>query len=233
VRGYLFDRLGGGFLAGKIAIDFDAAAFAALKNHTVLSDPSVRVDFTVSNGALLLLPGVPPLVGVEASGVVTGNTTSLTITRGAIEDMEITKLAPPTADVKRFEDNNATVAAFVAGQVQAIAGPQAEVPFLDDPTPCQQEILGAGLQQAQTLASEVFQLFLDPRRPAAAEFAPPHPQRRGGGELHQNPVADPERLLAAGGQPGFRRRIAAVVVKQRHQHAGVEVEASRRGFHGS
>ncbi len=85
VRGYLFDRLGGGSLAGKIAIDFDAAAFAALKNHTVLSDPSVRVDFTVSNGALLLLPGVPPLVGVEASGVVTGNTTSLTITRGAIE----------------------------------------------------------------------------------------------------------------------------------------------------
>jgi polar amino acid transport system substrate-binding protein len=43
------------------------------------------------------------------------------VTRGAIEDMELTKLAPASADVKRFEDNNATVSAFVSGQVQAIA----------------------------------------------------------------------------------------------------------------
>ena len=41
------------------------------------------------------------------------------MTRGAIEDMELTKIAPPTADIKRFEDNNATVSAFVSGQVQA------------------------------------------------------------------------------------------------------------------
>jgi hypothetical protein len=35
--------------------------------------------------------------------------------------MELTKLAPATADIKRFEDNNTTVSAFVSGQVQAIA----------------------------------------------------------------------------------------------------------------
>ncbi|RZS52159.1 transporter substrate-binding domain-containing protein [Sphaerotilus mobilis] len=46
---------------------------------------------------------------------------SVGVTRGAIEDMELTKLAPATADIKRFEDNNATVSAFVAGQVQVIA----------------------------------------------------------------------------------------------------------------
>jgi polar amino acid transport system substrate-binding protein len=43
------------------------------------------------------------------------------VTRGAIEDMELTKIAPASADIKRFEDNNATVSAFVSGQVQAIA----------------------------------------------------------------------------------------------------------------
>jgi polar amino acid transport system substrate-binding protein len=43
------------------------------------------------------------------------------VTRGAIEDMELGKIAPATADLKRFEDNNATVSAFVSGQVQAIA----------------------------------------------------------------------------------------------------------------
>ena len=46
---------------------------------------------------------------------------SIGVTRGAIEDQELTKLAPPTADVKRFEDNNATVSAFVSGQTQLIA----------------------------------------------------------------------------------------------------------------
>jgi polar amino acid transport system substrate-binding protein len=46
---------------------------------------------------------------------------SVAVTRGAIEDQELTKVAPPTADIKRFEDNNATVSAFVSGQTQLIA----------------------------------------------------------------------------------------------------------------
>lgn len=43
------------------------------------------------------------------------------VTRGAIEDQELSKLAPADVTIKRFEDNNATVAAFVSGQVQFIA----------------------------------------------------------------------------------------------------------------
>jgi polar amino acid transport system substrate-binding protein len=42
-------------------------------------------------------------------------------TRGAIEEQEISKLAPPTATIKRYEDNNATIAAFLSGQVDIIA----------------------------------------------------------------------------------------------------------------
>ncbi len=42
-------------------------------------------------------------------------------TRGAIEEQEITKLAPPSATIKRYEDNNATIAAFLSGQVDIIA----------------------------------------------------------------------------------------------------------------
>jgi polar amino acid transport system substrate-binding protein len=43
------------------------------------------------------------------------------VTRGAIEDLELTRVAPPSTDIKRFEDNNATVSAFVSGQVQVLA----------------------------------------------------------------------------------------------------------------
>ena len=46
---------------------------------------------------------------------------SISVTRGAIEDQELTKVAPAGADIKRFEDNNATVSAFVSGQVQLVA----------------------------------------------------------------------------------------------------------------
>ena len=43
------------------------------------------------------------------------------VTRGAVEDLELTKVAPPTATIKRFEDNNATLSAYLSGQVQLVA----------------------------------------------------------------------------------------------------------------
>ena len=46
---------------------------------------------------------------------------TVAVTRGAMEDQELAKVAPPTLDYTRFEDNNATIAAFVAGQTQTIA----------------------------------------------------------------------------------------------------------------
>jgi polar amino acid transport system substrate-binding protein len=42
-------------------------------------------------------------------------------TRGAIEEQALTASAPPDATVKRFEDNNATIAAFVSGHTVAAA----------------------------------------------------------------------------------------------------------------
>lgn len=46
---------------------------------------------------------------------------SIAVTRGAIEDQELTKVAPAGTEIKRFEDNNATVSAFVSRQTQLIA----------------------------------------------------------------------------------------------------------------
>ena len=58
-------------------------------------------------------------MSIKSAADLAGKTVG--VTRGAIEDLELTKIAPPTADVKRFEDNNGTVSAFVSGQVQVIA----------------------------------------------------------------------------------------------------------------
>jgi len=46
---------------------------------------------------------------------------SVAVTRGAMEDQELAKVAPSSLEYKRFEDNNATIAAFAAGQTQLLA----------------------------------------------------------------------------------------------------------------
>ena len=46
---------------------------------------------------------------------------TVAVTRGAMEDQELAKVAPASLEYKRFEDNNATIAAFVAGQTQTLA----------------------------------------------------------------------------------------------------------------
>ena len=46
---------------------------------------------------------------------------TLGVTRGAVEDLEISKIAPASATLKRYEDNNGTISAFLSGQVQLVA----------------------------------------------------------------------------------------------------------------
>ena len=77
------------------------------------------IDFTAAYSPFFQAVFAAKSLGIKSFADLGGKTVG--VTRGAIEDMEITKLAPASADVKRFEDNNATVSAFVAGQVQAIA----------------------------------------------------------------------------------------------------------------
>jgi polar amino acid transport system substrate-binding protein len=61
----------------------------------------------------------PKAMAVKSWEDLAGKTVA--VTRGAMEDQELNKVAPPNVDYRRFEDNNATIAAFVAGQTQTIA----------------------------------------------------------------------------------------------------------------
>jgi len=77
------------------------------------------IDFSVAYSPFFQAVFAAKSLPVKSAADLAGKT--IGVTRGAIEDMELTKIAPPSADIKRFEDNNATVSAFVAGQVQVIA----------------------------------------------------------------------------------------------------------------
>jgi len=61
----------------------------------------------------------PADMPVKSAADLAGKTVG--VTRGAVEDLELSKIAPANATIKRYEDNNATISAFLSGQVQLIA----------------------------------------------------------------------------------------------------------------
>lgn len=61
----------------------------------------------------------PEEIRIAKADELAGKTVS--VTRGSIEDLELSKIAPASAVIKRFEDNNATITAYLSGQTQLIA----------------------------------------------------------------------------------------------------------------
>jgi polar amino acid transport system substrate-binding protein len=77
------------------------------------------IDFSIAYAPFFSGVFGTKAIAVTSAADLKGKT--IGATRGAIEEQALTASAPPDATVKRFEDNNATIAAFVSGQVDLIA----------------------------------------------------------------------------------------------------------------
>jgi polar amino acid transport system substrate-binding protein len=77
------------------------------------------IDFSAAYSPFFQAVFGPKTLSVKAFADLGGK--SVGVTRGAMEDQELGKVAPANTDIKRFEDNNATISAFIAGQVQFVA----------------------------------------------------------------------------------------------------------------
>lgn len=77
------------------------------------------IDFSSAYAPFYLAVFGPPESAITGPNDLNGKTIS--VTRGAIEDIELSKVAPEGVTVKRFEDNNSTIAAYLAGQTDLIA----------------------------------------------------------------------------------------------------------------
>ncbi len=77
------------------------------------------IDFTSAYSPFFQAIYGAKTLNIKSINDLAGKTVA--VTRGAIEDQELTKVAPAGADLKRFEDNNATVSAYVSGQTQLLA----------------------------------------------------------------------------------------------------------------
>ena len=77
------------------------------------------IDFTSAYSPFFQAVFASKALAIKTPADLAGKTVG--VTRGAIEDMELSKVAPAGAVIRRFEDNNGTVSAFVSGPVQVIA----------------------------------------------------------------------------------------------------------------
>jgi polar amino acid transport system substrate-binding protein len=95
------------------------------KAHLVIStlgknpERSKVIDFTAAYSPFFQGVYGAKAIAVKSFADLKGKTVG--VTRGAIEDMELTKLVPEGTNIRRFEDNAATISAFVSGQVQLLA----------------------------------------------------------------------------------------------------------------
>jgi polar amino acid transport system substrate-binding protein len=74
------------------------------------------IDFSQPYAPYYLAVFGPKALPVKNAGDLAGKTIS--VARGTLEDLSITKIAPPSATIKRFDDPNGAISAFLSGQVQ-------------------------------------------------------------------------------------------------------------------
>ncbi len=77
------------------------------------------IDFTDAYAPFFNGVFAPDDVAVSTVDDLAGKVVA--VTRGSVEDLELTKIAPATTDIKRYEDNNGTIQAFLSGQAELIA----------------------------------------------------------------------------------------------------------------
>ncbi|WP_280570632.1 transporter substrate-binding domain-containing protein [Chromohalobacter sp. 296-RDG] len=78
------------------------------------------IDFTDAYAPFFLgVFGTPGADSIDEAAGLSGKT--IGVTRGSVEDMELSELAPDDATVQRFEDNATTISAFLSSQVDYIA----------------------------------------------------------------------------------------------------------------
>jgi polar amino acid transport system substrate-binding protein len=76
------------------------------------------IDFTAAYSPFYIAVFGPKATTVATAADLAGK--SIAVTRGSIDDAELTKVAPASTQIRRFEDNNATISAYVAGQTQLV-----------------------------------------------------------------------------------------------------------------
>ncbi|XAH24259.1 transporter substrate-binding domain-containing protein [Xylophilus sp. GW821-FHT01B05] len=95
------------------------------KAHLVVSalgknpDREKVIDFSSAYAPFYIGVFGPKTIAIKSPADLAGKTVA--VTRGTTDDVELTKVAPAGVEIRRFEGNDATIAAYVSGQTQLLA----------------------------------------------------------------------------------------------------------------
>ena len=105
--------------ANRMAYLLSGRADLTISSLAKTADREKVIDF--SQAYAPYYQGVFGPAGIKVTGPADLAGKTIGATRGTVEEMTITQTAPPSATIKRFDDNAGTIAAFLSGQVQLFA----------------------------------------------------------------------------------------------------------------
>ncbi|MGA3303868.1 MAG: AsmA-like C-terminal domain-containing protein [Methylovirgula sp.] len=175
VRSWFLAHWKGGIInKGSLRIDFDAAMIKAMRLQHAPPDKNLAIDFSVSNGAVEFLSGVPPVQNIDGTIHITGRTSTFLAKQGTLDTGSG---GPLTLTNAEFHIANAEIkptpslfTAQVAGTVDAVAAllkidamkPYASLPI--DPSTLKGNItgkLGVGLKLGPVMKPKDTELTID------------------------------------------------------------------------
>ncbi len=71
--------------SASMQLDLDAEMIHNMRLQHAPPDNAAKLDFTISNGTVEFLPGVPPIRNLEGTGHITGQTSTFVATSGTLE----------------------------------------------------------------------------------------------------------------------------------------------------
>lgn len=77
------------------------------------------IDYTTAYAPYYVAVIGPAAIKVTGKEDLAGKT--IAVNRGTLEDTSLTEIAPPSADIRRFDNYNSVIQAFLSGQTQLIA----------------------------------------------------------------------------------------------------------------
>ncbi|QGZ31290.1 transporter substrate-binding domain-containing protein [Stutzerimonas stutzeri] len=106
------------------------------------------IDFSEAYAPFYLGVFGPEETEITSLDDLEGNTIS--VTRGSVEDIELSAIAPKGATLKRFEDNNSTIAAYLSGQVDLIASGNIVMAAIAERNPKRVPVMKLNLKNSPT-----------------------------------------------------------------------------------
>ena len=132
LQGYDIDTAG--LVAGSLRVKPELVAVPSTERIPALTDGKVDlvistlgknaereklIDFSTAYAPFFSAVFGPKDLAVSKPDDLAGK--SIAVTKNTIEDAALTKLAPPSATIKRYDDNAATEVAFLSSQTELIA----------------------------------------------------------------------------------------------------------------